>query len=71
VAITIKVKGSNFPMDTPTVLATKSLTSSTDPKQLHVRVRAREIILRVESANTGYGWTMGDFRFGLRTDGKR
>lgn len=67
--ITITIKGSKFPLETPVTRATKTVTSST--KQLHVRVRAREIILRMDENGKGYGWTMGDFRFGIRTSGRR
>ncbi|GAH02133.1 unnamed protein product, partial [marine sediment metagenome] len=65
----VVIKGSNFPLEAPTTLYTSTVLA--DTKQSHVRVRAREIILRVEGTGTGYGWTMGDFRFDLRTDGRR
>ena len=68
--MTITIKGSDYPLDTPSTLATSTVTSST--KQNHVRVRAREIVMRVEnSTGLDYGWTLGDFRFDLRTDGRR
>jgi hypothetical protein len=66
---TLTIKGNDFPLDSLSTLSTATVTSST--KQSHVRARAREIVLRVSSTGTGYGWTMGDFRFDMRTDGKR
>lgn len=68
---TLIIKGSDFPLeyeDLP-ILYTKEVTATT--KQSHVRVRARAIVLRIESSGIDYGWTMGDFRFGMRTDGRR
>lgn len=65
------VKGSDFPMeyDNQPTLYTTAVGPNT--KQKHVRVRARAIVLRIESSGIDYGWTMGDFRFGMRTDGRR
>ena len=65
----VLIKAGDFPMEAPTVRYTSTVLATT--KQSHVRVRAREIALRIEGKGTGYGWTMGDFRFDLRTDGKR
>lgn len=65
----ITIKGGNFPLKTPTSRAEVTVDSMTE--QNHVRVRAREIVMRIEGRGQGYGWTMGDFRFDMRTDGKR
>jgi hypothetical protein len=67
--MTLTIKKSDFPLIAPTTETTKTITSSTT--QLHVRVRAREIVMRLDGTGVGYGWTMGDFRFGLRTSAKR
>ncbi len=68
-AITMTIKKADYPLNTPTTGATSTITSSTD--QNNVRVRAREVILRLDSTGIAYGWTMGSFRFDLRTDGRR
>lgn len=65
----ISIKGNIFPQQDLTTKVTKVVTANT--KQSHVRVRAREIAVRIEGTGTGYGWTMGDFRFDMRTDGRR
>ena len=67
--IDITVKGKDFPLDDATTLSTASVTSPT--RQSHVRARTREAIIRIESSAEGYGWTLGDLRFGMRTDGRR
>lgn len=67
--ITVTLKGKDFPLGTETTLSTSTITNTTG--QSHVRGRAREMIVRIESNGTGYGWTLGDLRFDMRTDGKR
>lgn len=69
VDITVTVKGSDFPLETPQTLATATVNGST--QQNHIRARARDVVIRISSEGTGYGWTMGDFRMDMRTDGKR
>ena len=69
VNITVTIKGRNFPLDDWTDKSTSTVVY--DTKQKHVRVRAREIALRVDTNAKGYGWTMGDFRFQMRTAGRR
>jgi len=68
-SITMTIKGNDYPLETPATKATATITSSTT--QSNVRVRAREVILRLTGTGAGYGWTMGDFRFDVRTDGRR
>jgi len=68
-SIAMTIKGSNFPLETASTLATATITSSTT--QSNVRARARHTILRVESSGVGFGWRLGGFRFGLRQDGRR
>jgi hypothetical protein len=74
--IKMTIKGTDYPLKTMSTLAEKYVYA--DTSQLHVRGRAREIVLRIEDADTStdldaidYGWAMGDFRFDLRTDGRR
>jgi hypothetical protein len=55
-------------MDNQT-LSTSVITE--DTKQSFIRARARETVVRIESTGTGYGWTLGDLRFDIRSDGRR
>ena len=68
-SVTMTIKGSDFPLESASSLATATITDST--KQSNVRARARHAILRLESSGTGYGWRLGGFRFGMRQDGRR
>jgi len=68
-SIAMTIKGSNYPLETASTLATATITSSTT--QSNVRARARHTILRVESSGVGFGWRLGGFRFGMRQDGRR
>ncbi len=61
--------GRDFPLSTETTLSTSSVSNTTG--QAFVRARTREMLVRVESGGTGYGWTLGDLRFDIRTDGRR
>lgn len=67
--ITVTLKGKDFPLGTESTMSTSTITNTTG--QAHVRGRTREMIVRIESNGTGYGWTLGDLRFDMRTDGKR
>jgi hypothetical protein len=69
VNITVSMLGRDFPLDDFEVKTASTVLHNT--KQKHVRVRAREIAMRIAPNGTGYGWTMGDFRFQMRTAGKR
>jgi hypothetical protein len=66
---TVQILGRDYPQDD--LVSRSSSTVLATTKQSHVRVRAREVVLRIDANNAGYGWTMGDFRFDLRTDGRR
>ena len=68
-SIDMTIKGSNYPLETASTLATATITSSTT--QSNIRARARHTILRVESNGVGFGWRLGGFRFGMRQDGRR
>lgn len=68
-AITLTVKGVNFPQETPATKGTYSIDSST--KQVHTRCRARDVALRFDMTGLGYEWTMGQHRIDVRTDGRR
>jgi hypothetical protein len=69
VEVDVKIKGRNFPLDDLKLLSSSRITANT--RQSHVRTRARESVIRIESAGAGYGWSVGDMRFGIRTDGRR
>ena len=68
-SVDFTIKGSNFPLETPTTQATATVTSST--QQSHIRTRARHAVVRIESSGSGYGWRLGDLRFDMRQDGRR
>jgi hypothetical protein len=68
-SMSVVIKGKTFPLETSSTLATATVTSST--QQNHLRTRARESIVRVESTGLGYGWRLGDLRFDMRRDGRR
>ncbi len=73
--VNLVLKTRNFPGDTLTTNSTSTITSST--QQSHVRARARQAVVRVESdddntpANTATGWRLGATRLDVRTDGRR
>ncbi len=73
--VNLVLKTRNFPGDTLTTNSTSTITSST--QQSHVRARARQAVVRVESdddntpANTATGWRLGVTRLDVRTDGRR
>lgn len=67
--INITIKGRDFPLDDFTNLSETTIMSNS--KQAHIRTRAREMAVKIESVGRGYKWTLGDMRFDFRTDGKR
>jgi len=68
-SISMTMKGSDFPLETPTTLSTSTITNSST--QSFIRARSRHQIVRVESSGLGYGWRLGDLRFDIRPDGRR
>ena len=69
VDLSLEVKGKDFPLNTETLLDTASITSTTG--QSFIRARTREMIVKISSNGSDYGWTLGDLRFDVRTDGRR
>ena len=73
--VNIVLKTRDFPGDTLTTNSTNAVGSTT--KQAHVRSRARQIVLRLESddddtsANNDTGWRLGATRINTRSDGRR
>lgn len=67
--VTIKMKGRNFPLKDLTELSTSSFQEG--DTQGHIRARARQAVMRVESSNPGFGWRLGYVRLDARPDGKR
>lgn len=68
-AMNVVLKGKDFPLRDNQTLSTSVITE--DTKQSFIRARARETVVRIESTGTGYGWTLGDLRFDIRSDGRR
>lgn len=65
----LTIKGSNYPLETASSLATATVTQNTT--QSNIRARARHTVIRVESSGLGYGWRLGGLRFDIRQDGRR
>ena len=68
-AMTVTLKGKDFPLNSSTTLATSTVTNTTN--QSFIRARTRESIVRFASTGTGYGWTLGQMRFDVKPDGRR
>jgi len=69
VDIDVIIKGRMYPLESLSTLYTTSIVAGTT--QNNVRVRSREIAIRLEGSGMGYGWRMGDFRFDAKKDGER
>jgi len=74
--INMVLKTRNFPSESLTTNVTKDVSNNTD--QLHVRARARQAVLRIQSdddANSanrlGVQWRLGYTRMDIQPDGKR
>ena len=75
-SVNVVVKTRNFPGDTLATNSTNEVTSTT--QQSHIRARARQMALRIESnddatndGNLSIGWRLGATRIDIKTDGKR
>ena len=66
--MTVIVKARKWPSEDMTIRATKKVYANTDKSD--IRVRGREMALRIEGYGLGYGWTMGQFRFDVQPDGE-
>jgi len=69
VDLSLEVKGRDFPLGSETLLDTATITSNTG--QFHLRARTREMIIKIQTNGSDYGWTLGDLRFDVRSDGRR
>ena len=73
--VNVVLKTRNFPGDSLTTNSTSIITSTT--QQSHVRARARQMVLRLESdddavsQNTNTGWRLGATRLDVKPDGRR
>ena len=75
-SVNVVVKTRNFPGDTLATNSTNAISSST--QQSHIRARARQMALRIESdddatnnGNLSIGWRLGATRIDIKTDGQR
>jgi len=66
--VNIVVKGRNYPMKTPTVRSTSTITS--DSGEVYVSNRMRQAIIRIESNSEDLYWRMGSLRADMRPDGR-
>ena len=74
--VNLVLKTRDYPGDTLTTNSTSSIASTT--QQAHIRGRARQAVLRLESddtntnsSNSDTGWRLGATRLEIRSDGKR
>ncbi len=73
--VNVVLKTRDFPGDSLTTNSTNIITSTT--QQSHVRARARQMVLRLESdddavaENTDTGWRLGATRLDVKPDGRR
>ena len=73
--VNMVLKTRDFPGDSLNINSTNIITSTT--KQSHVRARARQMVLRLESdddavlENTDTGWRLGATRLDVKPDGRR
>ena len=76
-AVTMKLKPRNFPGSSFGTESSSSVTATTKvdveqfTEQAFVRLRGREMALRVESSDTGVQWRLGAPRIEVRPDGRR
>jgi len=75
-SVNIVVKTRNFPGDSLTTNSTNEVSNTT--QQSHIRARARQMALRIESnddatndGNLSIGWRLGATRIDIKSDGKR
>ena len=75
-SVNVVVKTRNFPGDSLTTNSTNEVSSTT--QQSHIRARARQMALRIESnddatndGNLSIGWRLGATRIDIKSDGKR
>ena len=69
--VKVTMNGRDFPLksqDSPPLSESLFTASST---QDHIRGRARQASMKVESSGSGYGWRLGPVRVDVRPDGKR
>ena len=70
-AVVFEIKQRNFPQNSLTTGFSGALVSTSNPKELFVRVRARQFALRVSSNTVDMGWRLGTTRFDIRDDGRK
>lgn len=74
---TMTIKARNFPggayfgSDSDPVTKTSSIPVEQFTNELYIRIRGRSLSLKVESAQAGTAWRLGDPRIDVRTDGRK
>jgi len=69
--VVFEIKERNFPQNVSATGFSGALVSTSDPKELFVRVRTRQFALRVSSNTVDLGWRLGTTRFDIREDGRK
>ena len=74
--VNLVLKTRNFPGDSLTTNSTNAIASTT--QQAHIRGRARQAVIRLESddtntnsSNNDTGWRLGATRIDVKSDGRR
>jgi len=67
--LTYSIKTRDYPLGSLNTASTATITSNTGVA--HVRARARQMRLRVESVDANNRWRLGDTRFDIKEDGRR
>ncbi len=70
-SVVFEIKQRNFPQNSLTTGFSGALVSTSNPKELFVRVRTRQFALRVSSNTVDMGWRLGTTRFDIRDDGRK
>tara|TARA_R100000995_G_scaffold55776_2_gene27466 strand:+ start:126 stop:1970 length:1845 start_codon:yes stop_codon:yes gene_type:complete len=67
--LTYSIKTRDYPLGDLTTATTATVTSTTGVA--NVRARARQMRVRIESADVDNTWRLGDTRFDIKVDGRR
>lgn len=67
--VNIVIRGRDYPLEDKATLSTSAVTPT--DRWEDIRLRSRQISIRYETGNAGFGWRLGDIRLNLRPDGRK